>query len=404
VIRLATLVLLAAFAAGGSGAPVATSPPTIAGTLQQGNRLTANPGTWSARDAIKFTYQWYRCGATGSHCSSIHGATRATYTQVGADVGHSLAVTVEASAGSGSAVAYAPLAGLVAAKSAPFAAAAQPALEGEAFIGRSLSVSAVRWTAAAPTATVRWLRCNANGRLCTAIDRAGGVSYTVAAADAGHVLLAVVTASKQSVLSASSAVVRSAPGPLALSRPAIGGPLRVGSKLRGDAGVWSGGGTISYAYQWYRCNPLGARCTTLRGATKNTFTATTADEGHTIALTVRASDSTGVTSAYSSLAGVLAAADSKLAAKTQPTVDGVAAIGRELRVSDPSFTTKPGSIAYAWLRCTPSVRNCAPIAGADRDAYTVTKDDAGHALVASVTAVAAGERQVTLSTAATIAG
>jgi hypothetical protein len=55
-----------------------------------------------------------------------------------------------------------------------------------------------------------------------------------------------------------------------------------------------------------------------------------------------------------------------------------------------------------WLRCRISVRSCVPIPGAVQGAYTVTKDDAGHTLVAAVTTAAAGERLVTLSAAATV--
>ena len=399
MIRGAALVLLAAVAAGGSTAPpVATSLPGVTGTLRQGSRLTVNPGSWSANGAIAFTYQWSRCDANGAHCSSIHGATRATYTQVRADVGRTLAVTVQARASGGAAVAYAPLAGPVAAGAAPIAATAQPALVGDAFVGRSLSVSPVRWTAIAPIAAFRWLRCNQNGRLCSPVVGARGVSYTLAAADAGHALVALVTASRQSVLSMASAVVRTAPGPLALSRPAIAGTLRVGAKLTGDTGVWSGGGTIAYTFRWYRCDAHGASCSTLRGATGSTYTIVPADAGRALALTVHASDSTGASSAYSSLAGLVAPAVGRLAANAQPALDGLPAVGRELRVAEAPARTA----TYAWLRCTPAVRSCVPIAGAGQPAYTVTTADTGHALIAAVTTAAAGERLVTLSAAATV--
>lgn len=400
--KLAALVLLAGALTAGGSAPVATSRPAVVGTLQQGSRLTANPGSWAAGDAITFAYQWSRCDPSGGRCSSIHGATRGSYTQVRADVGHSLAVTVRARTSGGTGVAYAPLAGLVAAASARFAAAAQPSLVGEAIVGRSVSVSAVRWTAAAPPATYRWLRCNENGRLCSTIGGARSGSYAITAGDTGHVLIAVVSAPGLSVLSASSSAVRAAPGPSALARPAIDGTLRVGERLTGNAGVWSGGGTISYAYQWYRCGARGAQCSTLRGATRSTYTQSPADTGHTLGLTVHATDSTGTTAAYSSLAGLVAPASAALAARGQPSFAGVAAVGQELRIGDASYTAKPASVAYAWLRCTQAVRACAPIAGADKTAYTVTKDDEGHALVVAVTAVAAGERLVTLSTAATV--
>ncbi len=402
MIRLVAVALLAALATGQGSAPVATSRPAVTGALQVGGKLTVNPGSWSSAGNVAFAYQWYRCGPAGGRCSSIHGATRATYTQVVADTDHALGVTVIARAGGPAAVAYAPLAGLVAPASAPFAAAAQPGLAGEAIVGRSLSVDAVRWTAAAPGATFRWLRCNANGRLCITIDGARSVGYTIAPADVGHVLLAFVTAARRTVLSVASAVVRAAPGPVLLARPSIAGALQVGSQLSGDAGVWSGGGTIAYAYQWYRCDARGSHCSTLRGATKSTYSLVAADAGRTLALTVRATDSTGTSLGYSSLVGAVASS-SALAAREQPQLDGIPALGQELRVTAPVFATRPSSLTYAWLRCTPTVRACTPIAGADQPVYTVTPDDAGHALVASVTAAAAGERLVTLSPAATVA-
>ena len=402
MIRAAAVALVAALAAGAAGAPVTTSRPAVSGTLQAGTRLTANPGSWNARGAITFSFQWYRCDASGGRCSSIHGATRGSYVQVPADVGHTLGVTIRAEAGGSAAVAYAPLAGLVAPSTASFAAAAQPGLSGDAIVGRSLSVNAVRWTAAAPGATFRWLRCNANGRLCSTIEGARGLGYVVTAADEAHELVAVVTASGRSVLSVASPPVRAAAGPVALSRPSLSGSPEAGAKLTSNAGVWAGGGTISYAYQWYRCDVRGAHCSTLRGATRGTYTEVDADVGHTLALTVHATDSTGTAAAYSSLAGVVAPAGAMLVARSQPSLDGIAALGQELKVSGLAFTTKPGSTTYAWLRCTAAVRACAPIAGAGQPTYTVTKDDAGHALVAEITAAAAGERRVTLSTAATV--
>src|SRR5439155_10789247 len=65
VIRAAAVALVAALAAGAAGAPVTTSRPAVSGTLQAGTRLTANPGSWNARGAITFSFQWYRCDASG---------------------------------------------------------------------------------------------------------------------------------------------------------------------------------------------------------------------------------------------------------------------------------------------------------------------------------------------------
>jgi hypothetical protein len=395
-------ILLAVVASLALAGPILTARPTVSGTLQQGWKLTANPGSWSGHGTISYRYQWYRCNAVGAKCSSIHGATRGTYVQTRADVGHTLAVTVSASDGTGTAVAYSSLAGLVAKSAAPVAAATQPTLAGTAIVGQTLTVGTPRWTSAAGPVTYGWLRCNANVRRCSRIVGATTSTYTLASADAGHVLVAGVTVARLTVLSAGSAVVRAQPGPVALAGPSVGGTLQAGEQLTGTAGVWSGSGGISYAYRWYRCDANGAHCTTIKGATHNTYREVAADVAHALALTVRATDTAGTTAAYSALAGLVAPANASLAARAQPAVGGTPAVGQTLAVTGGAYTTRPSSLTYAWLRCNGNGRACAPIAGAAGDSYTVATEDAGHVLIAAVTAAAAGTKQVVLTTAASV--
>jgi hypothetical protein len=83
-------------------APRNTSAPTIAGTAQEGQTLTANPGAWSGTQPMAFTYQWQRCDANGGTCVAISGATARTYIPVAADVGRSVRVVVRARNAAGS--------------------------------------------------------------------------------------------------------------------------------------------------------------------------------------------------------------------------------------------------------------------------------------------------------------
>ena len=216
------------------GGPTSSSPPSVTGTLQQGARLTATAGTWAAGGTITYAYQWYRCDPNGAHCSSIHGATKGTYTEVRKDVGKTIGLSVRATDKTGTTTAYAPLAGLVAAPGAVPVATKQPPESGEPIVGQGLKAEAATWSATPAALKYAWLRCNANGRLCTAVAGATTDTYTVTADDAGHVLLAAVTAGKQTVLSLSAGVVRATPGPVPSSRPDRRRHAATGQPAHGD--------------------------------------------------------------------------------------------------------------------------------------------------------------------------
>jgi thermitase len=81
--------------------PTNTSLPTVSGTSQEGQTLTATAGSWSG-DPTGYSYQWQRCDGTGANCASISSATSASYNAQTADVGSTLRVVVTASNTAGS--------------------------------------------------------------------------------------------------------------------------------------------------------------------------------------------------------------------------------------------------------------------------------------------------------------
>ncbi|CAN5278637.1 hypothetical protein BH18ACT12_BH18ACT12_13060 [soil metagenome] len=79
-----------------TGAPRNVTPPTITGSPQVGQTLTADYGTWAGANPQTFSYHWRRCDLTGGSCSDISGATGRTYVLTTADEGTTIRVRVAA--------------------------------------------------------------------------------------------------------------------------------------------------------------------------------------------------------------------------------------------------------------------------------------------------------------------
>src|SRR5262245_12347794 len=109
-VTIALLVggLIAVFAATGgvagaaAPAPENTAAPTVSGTAEEGQTLTAQTGTWQATPQAKFTFAWERCDSKAAGCAAIKDATANTYKLVAADVGHVVRVNVTGSNTNGS--------------------------------------------------------------------------------------------------------------------------------------------------------------------------------------------------------------------------------------------------------------------------------------------------------------
>jgi hypothetical protein len=74
--------------------PNNTALPTVSGTAQVGQTLTASPGEWTGAPT-SYQFSWHRCDSQGN-CSPIAGETASTHLIGDADGGHRLRVEVTA--------------------------------------------------------------------------------------------------------------------------------------------------------------------------------------------------------------------------------------------------------------------------------------------------------------------
>jgi Ig domain of plant-specific actin-binding protein len=402
-ISRAVFSVAAAASAGNAEAtgPANSAPPYVAQGIQVGSQLTGHTGSWSGSGSIRYAYQWYRCDTGGAHCSAIHGATKLTYLPTTRDAGHTLGLAIAANDAAGTTTAYASLIGPIAAARAPIVSTGQATIAGTPAVGQTLQVSSGSWSTAPTSVSYQWERCNRNGRICAPISGAASSSYATTADDVGSVLVVVVHAAvgsaSQDAFSAETSVITPAPGPSSTAPPTLTGTAQAGKQLDGTDGTWAGTGTITYGYQWYRCDSSGAHCSSIHGATKQTYAEVDKDVGQTIAFAVRATDAVGTTTLYTGIVGPTAAASSALTATAQPAVTGTAQQGQTLQAGSGSWTVAPSALGYQWLRCNANGRLCGPINGATAATYVPTADDAGHALVVLVQATVNGATQGALS-------
>jgi hypothetical protein len=206
-----------------------------------------------------------------------------------------------------------PGAGSAQSQTAP-GATGQPTISGRPIEGNQLTASDGSFSGTGPfNYTYRWLRCPAtgsggNGERCTAISGATFKRYTVRAADVGHRLRVRVTAANSegsaSEVSNATGVVQAGP-PRNTAPPTTSGTAQVGQTLTAFSGKWTGQQPISFTYRWRRCDRTGANCADITGATGKTYVATSADEGTTLRIRVRAQNASGAATATSAPTAVV---------------------------------------------------------------------------------------------------
>ena len=135
-----TLTSAATAAVAAAANTPATGAPTITGTAQVGQTLTA--GTTAIMDAdgltnVSYTYQWIR--VDGGTETNISGATASTYTLVAADQGTTIKVTVSFTDDASNAETLTSTATAAVAAAANTPATGAPTITGTAQVGQTLT-------------------------------------------------------------------------------------------------------------------------------------------------------------------------------------------------------------------------------------------------------------------------
>jgi Tol biopolymer transport system component len=177
------------------------------------------------------------------------------------------------------------------------------------------------------------------------------------------------------------------PGIANVRIPQIVGDLTLGTTLIGDSGVWVGSPSISYAYQWERCNPPGASgCQAIPGATAATYTTTVTDLNAALRLYVTASSPLGSGTAASAGLGEIG---NPISAGL-PTISGTPGVGKVLLAGTGTVGSGLGSaplaFAFQWRRCDTTGNACVDVLGATNPSYTVVVADSRATLRLVVTA------------------
>src|SRR5262249_37309823 len=157
------------------------------------------------------------------------------------------------------------------------------------------------------------------------------------------------------------AVVAAAP-PRNGTAPSISGIAQEQATLTAAVGTWTGTGTLTYDYQWSRCDLTGLACTALAGATSSTYVAQAADVGSTLRVAVTPRKACGSSTASSdptptAVVDVAAPANSVL-----PALSGTAQDGTALETTAGDWVgTGPITVAYQWQRCDATGTVCADL-------------------------------------------
>jgi hypothetical protein len=277
----------------GVGAPVNTVAPSISGTAQVDQTLTANIGTWTGTPTPTYAYEW-------QNSSYILLSTSSTYTVASTDVGKTIFVYITATNTDGRVTVQSAqtVAIPTPSNSAPVNTAL-PIITGTVRAGQTIQVSTGTWTGyPTPTYSYEWRIGGGNNTYAGSTSS----SITIPPGYVGSKLYCRVTATNTAGTSGASSadtatITKGAGAPVNTVAPTISGTAQVGQTLTANIGTWTGTPTPTYTYQWWYGSGTFANITTR--TTSPNYTIVSGDAGNVIYCSVEAGNTDGYTQANS---------------------------------------------------------------------------------------------------------
>ena len=380
----------------------ATGVPTISGTAQVGETLTADKSGIADADGLTnatHRYQWLADDA------AIAGATGSTYTLADSEEGKAIKVEVTFTddAGNDESLTSAATDDVAAAPAPNSPATGAPTISGTAQVGETLTANTSGVADADGLSNVQyeyqWLADDSD------ISGATNDTYTPVAADEGKVIKVRVSfaddaGNEETLTSTATAAAVAAPTPNspATGAPTISGTAQVGETLTANtSGVADADGlsNVQYEYQWL------ADDSDISGATNDTYTPVAADEGKVIKVRVSFADDAGNEETLTSTAtsAVAAAPTPNSPATGAPTISGTAQVGETLTANTSGVADADGlsnvQYEYQWLA------DDSDMSGATNDTYTPVAADEGKVIKVRVSFTDDAGNEETLTSAAT---
>ena len=358
----------------------ATGQPTIGGTVQVGETLTAGVSDIDdvdGRDNATFSYQW-AC----RHETDIQGATDSTYTLVAADEGKAIKVRVSFTDDAGNPESLTSVATETVAAKPNTPATGQPTIGGTTQVGETLTadVSDIDDADGRDNAEFSYQWVREDGGTETDIEDATDSAYILVAADEGKAIKVRVSftddaGNPESLTSVATETVAAKPNTPATGQPTIGGTVQVGETLTADVSDIDdadGRDNAEFSYQWL------ADDAEIQGATDSTYTLVAADEGKTVKVRVTFTDDKD---AGWNDAGNQESLTSDATEAVAPTPNSEEETGDDGPIWSATLVTGARTVGYGY----DSVFNDPPVGSLspatfeiDRVAYTVTMIEAAH--------------------------